>query len=338
MVALTFSDVLIKPKHSRIRSRKDVSLNTSFGHFELALPVFSANMKSITGVKMAVEMYNNGAMGMLHRFCSIEEAVDDFKEVATLASDLQHPCGVSIGIHDNDKERFDKLYEAGAKIFCIDVAHGDHASVQDMLKWINQKKLSDVYIIAGNVATGDGAYNLADWGANCVKIGIGPGHACMTRKFTGVGVPQLYALEDVDTVFKQQGISNVQKIADGGIEAVGDISKALKYVDGVMLGKFLSGTAETPGPVFQNQQGSFYKVYAGSASGENKFSNGQTTDFVEGVAMEVPFRGKVYYILKSILEGVQSACSYVGANNLKEFKDLCEFIQISGGGKTESKI
>jgi len=340
MPAITFSDVLIIPKYSEIRSRKEVQTRQTFKCFNLELPVFSANMKTITGSKMAVAMSEFGGMGVLHRFCSTSQAVLDFLDsLALIQYNPVKNCGVfvSVGVQSSDKERFERLYEAGARLFCIDVAHGDHIMVREMIGWIHSKGYKGTEIMAGNVATGDGAYNLAEWGADIIKVGIGPGHACTTRKNTGVGFPQLQALKNVREELDRQG-KKVKIIADGGIESVGDICKALKYADAVMLGKFLSGTTETPGPVFQNPKGEFYKVYAGSASGENKNTNGQTIDFVEGIAMEVPFRGHVKYLMRAIKDGIQSACSYVGANNLEEFRTNCEFVTISGSSKEESKI
>jgi IMP dehydrogenase len=244
--------------------------------------------------------------------------------------------GVSIGVKDEDKDRFDMLYGAGARIFCIDVAHGHHILVKNMLKWINENVRGDrdeMTLIAGNIATPD-AYNaLSDWGADAAKVGIGPSPVCRTRYNTGVGVPQLYALE---TIFKESMTHAVpiSIIADGGISHVGDIAKALKYADAVMLGSMLAGTSETPGSAFRNEQGDWYKVYGGSASGENKGAN----RFVEGVVKTVKFNGEVKYILREIEQGLQSTFSYVGASNHNEFQEYCEFLHISGGAHGESKV
>lgn len=334
----TFSDVLIIPKSSNNRSRKDVNLTTSF--LNLQFPIISSNMKSITGPKMAIEMCKNGGFGILHRFCSIDQAIKDFKEVF----DGGYNCGVSIGVQEFDKQRLKKLYNAGARIFCVDVAHGDSILVKEMLQWINRRKYrSQLYIIVGNIATGDSFNNLANLNVDAVKVGIGPGSACQTRRNTGVGVPQLSALEDcyINKMCREIEFPDLKKvsiIADGGISFPSDIAKALKYADIVMLGGMIAGTSETPGKVFRNKENQFYKVYMGSASAENKISSNQETNFVEGMAIEVPFRGHVKYILKEIKDGLQSAFSYVGAKNLKEFKEKCEFIHISSGSKIESKI
>ena len=329
--AYTFSDVLLVPKYSDITSRKDVDLSTSLGPFNFTLPVVSANMKTITGPEMAVEMINNGGLGILHRFNSIVDNVNMFEQCRCKT------IGVSIGVQEDDKDRFFQLYSAGAKVFCIDVAHGHHINVKKMLQWIKSQNIKDIYIIAGNIATGNAVYDLADWGANCCKVGLGSGFSCQTRKNTGVGIPQLYALEMIKEQLNNQRLQ-VKLIADGGIRSVGDIAKALKYADMVMLGYILSGLEETPGEIFDGVNGSPYKVYMGSASSQNKLSSGQSTDYVEGIAIEVPYRGNVSRVLKRIKEGVQSAFSYVGAKNLKEFQKKAEFIYITDGARQESKI
>ena len=354
MPALTFSDVLIVPKYSEVESRKDVEISVTINkNFKLSLPVVSANMKSITGYKMAVVMAANGGLGILHRFMTVEENVSQYKtalsgishnKMIAKCADLdayeiecvKNSCGVSIGVQEDDKKRFDALHEAGARIFCLDVAHGHSKKVKDMLWWL--KGYNDhITVIAGNVATGDGAYDLADWGADIIKVGIGPGHACTTRRATGVGVPQLHAIREAREEFDRQGVKK-SLISDGGIETVGDICKALKYADAVMVGNFLSGVSETPGNVFRDENQNFYKVYQGSASGENKNESGYAAEYIEGISKKVPFRGHVKHILREIEQGIKSSCSYVGAFNLEQFKEKCEFTEISAGGKAESKL
>lgn len=168
--AITFSDIQIEDQYSSIVSRKDVDISTSLGdRFKLMLPIISANMPDITEYKMALEMYKNGGYGILHRFMSIEENVWQLKKVNELFC-----CGVSIGVKEEEKERFDKLYEAGAKSFCIDVAHGHCKQMKDMLMW-TRSRAKDITIIAGNIATARAALDLAEWGADILKVGIGPG-------------------------------------------------------------------------------------------------------------------------------------------------------------------
>ncbi len=354
MAEITFTDVLIAPKYSEVMSRSQVDISSDFGAFKLSLPVISANMKQITGSKMAYTLWQYGGLGILHRFNSDEDAVSDFNKTIHLITqhsynqeflkdeipaDIRYRVGVSIGVKDYDKERFNTLYKAGARVFCIDIAHGHHLLMKNMIHWIRNESIQtgDVLIMAGNVATHDGALALHEWGADIIKVGIGPGAVCETRKNTGVGVPQLFALQDIRENSQKLGL-NLKIVSDGGIKTSGDIAKAMKYADAVMVGSFISGTSETPGDVFEDPKGQFYKVYGGSASAENKVSSGREHQFVEGVMTTVPFRGHVKYIFRRVRENLQSAFSYVGATNLKEFQEKAEFRFISGGGKSESKI
>lgn len=335
--AYTYSDVLIKPKLSHIVSRSKIDLSAKLHNIKLGLPVISSNMKSITGAKMAKTLSAHGALGILHRFNTVEQGVKEFTDVFSSSGSQ---VGVSIGVKDQDKQRFEQLYLAGARIFCIDVAHGHHILVKNMLKWINDQMFlwdrsnrANLTIITGNIATPEAYSDLIQWGSDVIKVGIGPSPVCRTRYNTGVGIPQLYALE---TIHRQSLTEQnpVPIIADGGISHVGDIAKALRYADAVMLGSMLSGTSEAPGQVFRDPKGEFYKVYGGSASGENKEEN----RFIEGVMSTVKFKGKVKYILKEIQEGLQSALSYVGVDNLQDYQNECEFVYLSTGSQAESKI
>lgn len=242
-----------------------------------------------------------------------------------------NPVGVAIGVKDQDKERFGELYEAGARIYCIDVNHGHHKNVQDMISWVRGQK--DVVIIAGNIATAGAASDLQEWGADILKVGIGPGDVCMTRRNTGIGVPQVSALEWVN------GVAKVPTIADGGIKYPGDCTKAFALgSDAVMIGSYLAGTSETPGKVFRNSDNKLYKVYGGNASGENKTKSGNTTQFVEGIMKTVEFNGHVKHVLREIRDGLQSGFSLSGAESLKEFQQKVKWHRISNGARSESKI
>jgi len=336
--AITFSDIQIDDQYSDINSRsKDVDISTSLvgKNFKLMLPVISANMPDITEYKMAIEMYRNGGYGILHRFMSVEENVDQLKKAQETFC-----CGVSIGVKEEEKERFDKLYEAGAKVFCIDVAHGHCQQMKDMLKW-TRSRAKDITIIAGNIATARAALDLAEWGADILKVGIGPGSVCRTRSNTGVGKPQFSALQEVHDVLKD--ILTVGIISDGGIQNAGDIPKALIYADAVMVGAVLAGTTETPGNVYAEPgtnliNRTWYKMYGGSASAENKRKNGQEGRFIEGEMKKIPFKGHAKYLLREIEDGIRSSFSYCGAHNIREYKEKVKWYMISDGGKRESKF
>ena len=365
---ITFSDVLIEPQLSSVKSRSDVSLTSDFSKFAIDLPVFSSNMPDVTEYKMAITMWENGGMGILHRFMSIEENVTQYKaacdEIYRAALPLNrkvlagYECGVSIGIQDEERERFEVLYAAGARLFCIDIAHGHSEGMRRMIEWIrSHETMNDVYIIAGNVATGQGAIDLASWGANAIKVGIGPGRVCTTRSRTGIGVSQFTAIDRVYEALESMGcfgehletggiiIRPMRIIADGGIRTSGDVGKALIRSHGVMLGGVFAGTLETPGPVF-TEPGTdlidrrYFKYYGGSASAENKIANGNgcKPKFVEGERIKVPLKGHAKYLMDEIREGVQSTFSYSNAKTLEEYHSRVKWNGISSGAKEESKI
>jgi len=356
---LDFDDVHLVQKYNDNESRQLIDLKTRLGPYVFELPIISSNMNTITGAKMCAAMYLNGGLGILHRsFSTLEHFSCELQTIKNIARSGSHDplsnpiIGFSIGV-DNSSDSFVRelfgLYRTIIKqtpiIVCIDVAHGYHEKVAKIIADIKsgylldfQSECDNVYIIAGNISTYSGALFLYDAGADCVKVGIGSGFACRTRKMTGVGYPQLTALEEVhaaraavitkrknqDQLYnKQLGI-----IADGGCSNVGHIAKALVYADTVMLGRMLAGTTETPGAVTRTDSG-FMKKYSGSSTYEAKGH----TSFVEGESMEVPFIGKVKYVLNGIREGLQSSISLSGGKDLKSFRENAEFIRVSPNSK-----
>jgi len=347
MNSITFDDIYIDAQYSEVPSRSDVSLKSDLGKFQLSLPVISANMPNVTEWKMAVEMAKSGGMGILHRFKSIEENVEDFnlaiQGLIPISGNEYFQVGVSIGIKDEEKKRFEKLYEVGARIFCIDVAHGHTKMMKDMINWVHDNCRQDrPVIIAGNIASGYAALDLAEWGADVVKVGIGPGKVCRTRSNTGVGKPQFSALMEIHNALTGAG-TGVKIIADGGIKTSGDIAKALIFADAVMVGAVLAGTSETPGKAFPEPgtdltNRTYYKVYGGSASMENKVASGKKAIFVEGEMLKIPLKGHAKYLLREIRDGLQSALSLSGVSNLKDYKKKVKWYSMSGEGARESKL
>jgi IMP dehydrogenase len=352
--ALAFSDIQLVEQYTEVESRDDVDLTTNMGKFQMQLPVFSANMPQITEAKMCATMAKYGGIGVLHRHGKfkedIEANVQEFenacKRITTRAGCVAElaplKCAVSVGVKGLEKERFQELHKAGANIFCIDVAHGNSKAMKEMITWIREQSQTAT-IIAGNFASAEGARNLSEWGADVLKLGIGPGSMCRTRSRTGVGKPQFSAILEARRELDRIN-SDAKLIADGGITDVGDIAKALAGgADAVMTGAVLAGTTETPGNVYPvagtnliNRE--WYKVYGGSASAENKSSENGKVKFVEGEMKTVPFKGKAKYLLKDIKEGVQSAYSYSGAFTTEEFHAKVKWEKISVAGRIESKL
>jgi IMP dehydrogenase len=241
--------------------------------------------------------------------------------------------------------RSESLIEAGVDLVVVDTAHGHSRRVLETVTRI--KRLSNaVQVVAGNIATAEGAKALIDAGADAIKVGIGPGSICTTRIVAGVGVPQLTAIMDAVEEAKK---SNTPVIADGGIKYSGDLAKALAAGgDCAMVGSLLAGTDETPGEVFL-YQGRSYKTYRGMGSvgamargSADRYFQQEIKDALklvpEGVEGQVGYKGPVANVLHQLAGGLRAAMGYVGAKNLAEFHDKAEFVRISGAGLRESHV
>jgi len=241
--------------------------------------------------------------------------------------------------------RGEALIESGVDLVVVDTAHGHSRRVLETVTRI--KRLSNaVQLVAGNIATSEGAKALIDAGADAIKVGIGPGSICTTRVIAGVGVPQLTAITDAVEVAKRAG---TPVIADGGIKYSGDLAKAIAAgADCAMVGSLLAGTDETPGEVFL-YQGRSYKTYRGMGSvgamargSADRYFQQEIKDTLklvpEGVEGQVPYKGPVAHVLHQLIGGLRAAMGYVGAKNLAEFHDKAEFIRISGAGLRESHV
>ncbi|MGG5314458.1 IMP dehydrogenase [Enterococcus sp. AZ072] len=249
----------------------------------------------------------------------------------------------AVGVTSDTFERTEALLEAGVDGIVIDTAHGHSAGVLRKIEEI-RSNFPDATLIAGNIATAEGAKALYDAGVDVVKVGIGPGSICTTRVVAGVGVPQLTAIYDAASVARQYGKAI---IADGGIKYSGDIAKALAAGGhAVMLGSMLAGTDESPGE-FEIYQGRRFKTYRGmgslgameKGSSDRYFQSGvnEANKLVpEGIEGRVAYKGSVSDIIFQMIGGLKSGMGYVGAPNLKELRDKAQFVQMSGNGLKES--
>lgn len=326
--SLDYSDVFIVPQYSEIdtRTQVDVGIELALNLFKteplkLKVPVISANMDTITGSHMAKTMYGAGAFGALHRFMTIEENIKEYKLVQ--GHRIPTDCFVSVGVNRDSKERAQALYNEGARYFVIDIAHGHSKMMKTMMEWM-KANLPDIFLMAGNVATEDGAADLGRWGADAIKVGIGPGSVCLTKDVTGVTVPQFTAIHECSKILDWNwGGRRLHIVADGGIKSIGDIAKALGAgASMVMVGGMLAGCDECPGEVIGGS-----KVYRGMASRDAmRFIRveGQMPT-PEGKTTFVPLKGSVEPIIQDIQGGLQSAFSYVNAKNLKEFQKKVHF-------------
>lgn len=335
--AYTFDDIQIVPRYSEIQSRSHCDLTTRFTKkYNISIPLVSSPMDTVTEGEMANAMDKQGGVGIVHRFMSINEQCD------TLSLDMESLVlkAAAIGATGDYKERACSLAEVGASVLLIDVAHGNTKQVHDAIKWCKKNLPAHVDIIAGNVATMEGARNLAEWGADGIRVGIGNGALCETRIRTGIGVPQVTAIIEAVKGIEECGI-DVPIIADGGIRTPGDVAKALSLgADSVMLGSLLSGTKESPGRIqkigmWPNEQ--LFKKYRGSASAETKNAHGLEEKNVEGNSKLIPYKGKLKRVTDDISDGLRSAMSYVNASNLSEFRSNSEHVIVTQNGLIEAK-
>ena len=466
---LTFDDVLLIPKRSPIISRSQTKLKTRLSrNITLNIPLVSANMDTVTESSMAIALAREGGIGVIHRFMTIEDQVDEVLKVKrsesviieqpyTISSDntaldarkMMQECGVSgllvmkenngelagiitrrdimfldnmntnitevmtkdvvtvktgitieeakeilhkhrieklpvvdtskkiiglitskdilkmerfplaskdkkgrllvaaaVGVKGDYLERAEALLEAGADVIVVDIAHGhsnNAINTVDMIK----KAFSKCELIAGNVATGEGARDLINAGVDAVKVGVGSGSICITRIVTGSGVPQLTAV--IDTV-KVANEFNIPVISDGGIRTSGDAIKALAAgASSVMVGSIFGGTDESPGKTIV-RHGKKFKMYRGMASfyaslgrkyreeGAEVIDAEDPNDYIpEGVEAMVPYKGSVTDIIKQLVGGLRSGLSYCGAKDIQQMQMNAEFVKITPAGYIESQ-
>lgn len=360
---LTFNDVVILPRFSEVRSRKDVDISSNAGGLPyMSLPVISANMDTVTDAKFAQTMLSLGAQGALHRFQSIEDNVRMFADSRHGGTGNVRIPFVSVGLGKSELERAKALLDAGAIFFMVDVAHGASIAVVEQVKELRKLLGDHASITVGNFATGDSVRTFLEhvgFAIDAVKVGLGSGSHCTTRVKTGIGAPQFSAVLDVARTIKKTGIP---VISDGGHVTAGDCAKALGAgAYAVMLGGMLAGTEESPGEKrygawdsyidaevditeneFQNDCNRYVvrntlKKYRGSASKEsyavqNKDASWRTA---EGESSYIPYKGPVAGILQDIEGGLRSSFSYVGATTLKEFHENIEFVRVTHSGYTE---
>ena len=249
----------------------------------------------------------------------------------------RRPLCAAVGITGDYFERAQELVNNGCNVLFIDVAHGHHVLVKNVIEELKNEFGETVEVIGGSIATKEAARDLCEWGADALRVGVGNGSLCETRIRTGVGLPQFTALLDICPVADNY---DVPVISDGGCRYVGDVAKGLGAgADSVMLGSLLSGTKETPGEITKVGEWPderLYKKYRGSASLDSKSDRGEY-DNVEGNAKIVPYKGKVNRIISDIRDGISSAFSYVGASDVLDFQSKSEFVQVTQAGVVEAK-
>ncbi len=265
-----------------------------------------------------------------------------------LASKDEHGkllVGAAVSVGPENDERIELLAAAGVDVLVVDTAHGHSQGVLDRVKWV-KNRFPHIQVIGGNIATAAAAKALVEYGADAVKVGIGPGSICTTRIVAGVGVPQISAISNVADALAGTG---VPCIADGGIRFSGDIAKALAAgASTVMMGSMFAGTEEAPGEVIL-YQGRSYKSYRGMGS-LGAMSDGSADRYFqdsgsnaeklvpEGIEGRVPYKGSVIAILYQLVGGVRSSMGYCGCSSIDEFREKAEFVEITSAGMRESHV
>ena len=464
---LTFDDVLLVPKRSPIVSRSQTDLRTRLSrNISLNIPIISANMDTVTESGMAIALAREGGIGIIHRFLTIEDQVDEILRVKrsesviieqpyTVKPDItvsdakkamaeygvsgllveeagklagiitrrditfenngnrkvselmtrdvitakagttieqakeilhkqrieklpvvdekkkivglitskdilkmdEYPhaskdkkgrllVGAAVGVKGDYLERTEALLEAGADVMVVDIAHGHSDNAINTVHMI-KKAFPKCELVAGNVATGDGARDLIRAGVDAVKVGVGSGSICITRVVTGSGVPQLTAVLESVKVANDHG---VPVISDGGVRNSGDMTKALAAgAASVMIGSLFGGTDESPGKTLV-KNGKKFKMYRGMASfyaslgrkyreeGPEVVDSDDLNDYVpEGVEAMVPYKGSVVEIVRQLAGGLRSGLSYCGAKTIPEMQKNAEFIKMTSAGFLESQ-
>ena len=356
--ALTFDDVLLRPRYSGFL-RSEINLETQLTpKIKLKSPLLSAPMDTVTESKLAIALAKEGGIGIIHRNLSIEDQAKEVRKV----KDKGLLVGAAVGSSTGFEARVKALVDAGVDVLVVDSAHGHSLKVITTLAHIKDKY--DVEVIAGNVATEDGARALISAGADALRVGMGPGAICTTRIVSGMGVPQLTAIIETSRVAQRH---NIPVIADGGIIHSGDMVKALAAgASSVMFGRMFAACEESPGrsvmlkpddvpsrfrSIIDDTKTEYcFKEYRGMGSvaamkqgikisSEDEFHGKDFSSDVlvaEGVEGLVPCSGTVKDLTDQMIGGVTSGMYYVGAKTIAELWETAQFMQITQASLTES--
>lgn len=333
-IKLDFQDVLILPKRSTLSSRAEVSVEREFvmRHSKRSwtgVPVLASNMDTVGSMRMSKALRVHGMGACLHKFYEEDELVSFY---TSLKEGEDQKAFYSMGITKVDYDKFLRVKERSEGHLthvCLDVANGYQESFVRFLSNLREKH-PDLTIMAGNVVSGEMTEHLILAGADIVKVGIGSGSACLTRKMAGVGCPQWSAIvECADAAHGLDGLI----CSDGGCVCPGDVSKAFAAgADFVMLGGMFAGTDECDGKVYVDEKGQKFLHFHGMSSKEAQLEHyGHMAKHraSEGKEVLIPMRGSVDEVAQEILGGVRSACSYVGARKLKHLSKCATFIQVN---------
>lgn len=332
-----FDDVLLEPIFSDVRSRQEVDPSTEFLGLKLSLPVVNSNMDTVASPSLSKVFAEYGMISSLHRFCSIPENVLKFQQ--SVHNNIK-PI-VAIGVGDNELNRAKALFDAGAEIFLLDVAHAANTLVSDMFDMLCHDVPTGKFII-GNFGTEKEIRKFLEHcdikRPDAVCVGIGGGSMCLTRVVTGVGMPTLASIMDCAEICEE---NNMKMMVNGGLRNSGDIVKALAAgADLVMLGSMFAGTDEVDACYTVDAEGNKVTVeYRGSASLKSYEVQGKVASWrsPEGDSTWVPYKGPVVDVLNQINGGIRSACSYLNAFTLDELRNNAQFNYVTFNTVIENK-
>lgn len=326
-ISYTFDDVVLLPQYSGLDSRSTVSIETTLDKLQLRIPIISSPMDTVTGAEMASWVGQRGGLGILHRYNTIEEQVELVKRVRALSNDKVF-VGAAVGVNGDSWDRAQALVDAGANLLCIDVAHGHTKATGEQLKRISSK-YSDIEIMSGNICTQEGAKFSEDNGATVLRVGVGGGSVCTTREVAGVGLGQLSAIMEVAEVATRP------IVADGGVRKSGDIVKALAAgADAVILGNLLSNYPISAAPIVGDQ-----KIFRGMASDSalSEYKGPKAEYVVEGEHCFVNIDHDYENTFNTLLKGINTGLSYLGAANLEELRSKAVFRTVTNNGLKEGR-
>lgn len=350
--ALTFDDVLLVPQYSEITpDMADVSTKLT-NTFKMNVPFLSAAMDTVSEHKLVTALALAGGLGVIHKNMSIADQAkevemvknyefDNEKNKRVLIDKKGRLCvGAAIGVTADMMDRVHALMDAGVDVFVLDSAHGDSKNIINAIKNLRLEYPS-MELIAGNVATYEGALDLMKAGASAVKVGMGPGSICTTRIIAGIGVPQLQAVMDCAKASKEM---NVPIIADGGIKYSGDVVKALAAgANTVMLGGLFATCEEAPGDIYESN-GKKYRTYRGMGSIEamakgstdRYFQTGHKKFVAEGVQGIVEVKTTVEELVFQLIGGLKAGMGYCGSKDIPTLQGKGTFIKITNNALLES--
>ena len=340
--ALTFDDVTLVPKYSKILpSEVDTSIKLT-ENLRLKIPILSSAMDTVTESKMAIAIAKAGGIGVIHRNLEIKKQVGEIIKVKK----QRLLIGAAVGAGPDEIKRARAILKEGVDLIVVDTAHGHTKKVSEIVKIIKKTKGKKTALCAGNIATPEAAKFLIKLGVDIIKVGIGPGSICTTRLVAGIGVPQLSAILAVRNGIRNK---NVKIIADGGIKYSGDLAKAFAAgADAVMIGSLFAGTLEAPGKIIK-KNGKLFKSFRGmgsvgamnKGSADRYFQTKQkdNSKYVpEGVEGFAKYKGEVKNIIYKLVGGLKSSMGYLGSKQIKFLREKPRFVKITKAGFYESMV